>query len=1309
MFITRNLLICLFSFLFLGLYATSFNEISTKEGLSNRKVFAVTKDAKGYVWFATRSGVDRYNGEKIKTYSLISDKLTGCEKPKKVLSDAEGNIYAFSDKQFFRFSEIQDMFIPVGEIRLNGRESFTMVHFSKNGTLWLGTSENLYSYSSTKGSIKYDMPLPSAVYCVEEEKNRLWIGTSNGLIKMNITASDDYVISTEHGLRSLRKQRIQTLFYDEVTQKLWIGTFASGLKIYDPQSRKLAVLNELPYPARRITLAGDNKIWVGFDGAGIFEYNRFNGEKTQEFSQTAQSPCYLKANGIYDIYNDKDFIWICTYTSGVQIYNKSELIYRLYQQNAVNNYTYTDNHINALYEDSRQNLWIGTNSGLKKYNDQTRLWESYPTTKPDQLSVVLSIFEDSRNNLWIGGYAGDLLRINVNTGKTETIQLPRPTNRKPHKNYIYAIAEDSANNLWFGGIVNDLTRYNPASKSFDTFKLRSISAIHTFSKDSLLIGTSKGLFFFNLKTEKIQPLVMTVDSGQTQPLITCISHDDQQKSFYWIGTEGNGSYRYNATDRTFTKYDEHDGLSSNTVWGIQNDKLGRVWISTEYGLNCLVPTTGHITNFYEIDGLPDNSFNYQAYTMRENGNMVWGTPSGAIEINPENYLSKQSVQSNLRFEEFTLYNRKVLPSTPHSPLKTIIDSTSCIELDHHQHSFAFNFIDLNYFSNSNILYSWKLEGFDNQWSVPSASHQATYTNIEPGRYSFRVKAFQPNKEQTAAEREVVILIHPPLWATWWAYLIYALTGMTLLFFLIKFYKKRLEAKDSDLKIRFFVNIAHDIRTPLTLIKAPLNELENKQLSEHGTSALSLARKNTEKLLKMVTQLLDFQKIEREAMLLHVEETDLNLFLNNTIESFQLLAKEKQISLTTHFPTPMKGWIDRQKITVILDNLLSNAIKYTEQHGNVLLKASVNNNVLQLELTDDGIGISGKDQQKLFSRFYRGENTANSSETGSGIGLLLTKKMVLLHKGEISFSSNEGVGTTFSISIPTDKRHYASNQILMTEHSDSALLLRENEETEEQQNRFKILLVEDNVELRSYLAQYLMRSYLVEVAGNGMEALELVRKGAPDFILSDVVMPEITGTELCSRLKSSIETCHIPVILLTSLADREDIIKGFNAGADDYITKPFDLSVLESKISAILKNRARYRKKYIDRSAFSDESPIANDLDKKFMSNLVDYIEENMMNDDFSIDALAVEMAMSRSVFYKKIKSLTGQNPKDFIRDIKMKKAANLLREEKYSVGEIAYLTGYPNAKYFSTAFKKYFGTSPSVFNEKEKAEFSEQE
>ena len=391
--------------------------------------------------------------------------------------------------------------------------------------------------------------------------------------------------------------------------------------------------------------------------------------------------------------------------------------------------------------------------------------------------------------------------------------------------------------------------------------------------------------------------------------------------------------------------------------------------------------------------------------------------------------------------------------------------------------------------------------------------------------------------------------------------------------------------------------------------------------------------------------------------------------------------------------------DRRKVSLILDNLISNSIKYTCQHGNVWVKCSLTDGKLVLEVVDDGIGISTQAQKKLFNRFYRAENAANSKETGSGIGLLLTKKMTLLHKGSIDFSSTEGVGTTFRIQLPVSQSDYNKTELIQKDFHPKKEVQQEKQPDEA--GKIKILLVEDNEELREYLARYLKQDYSIVESADGQAALEIVRKENPDFIISDVMMPLLSGTELCKQLKSNIETCHIPLILLTSLAEREDIIKGLNAGADDYITKPFDPAVLKSKIASIINNRSLYRKKYIDKSAFNDESLLVNELDKQFMEQVVEYIEEKMMNEDFSIDTLAIEMAMSRSVFFKKIKSLTGQNPQEFIRDIKMKRAATLLREHKYSIGEIAYLTGYPNAKYFSTAFKKYYGCTPSSFMEDE--------
>ena len=1282
------------------LYALAFKSISTDNGLSNRRVQAAAKDKEGYIWFATRTGVDRYNGESFTHYSLATENNSSIEHPRSLLINNKNSIYVFSEKHIYRFSRETDSFKLLDYIKLPAKEDINTIAFDPADNLWIGTTEHLYRVE--KGDhVAHPVKEKVSVHCIIFQNNRNgWFGTSKGVFHLVGQEDESYLPKKEKVLAPLNDRRIQSLYIDPLTNYLWIGTFSHGIYIYNQNKKELISDNSSShtFPIRSITHVSNDRIWSAVDGAGIYEYNRFNGKREGEYTQSTPGRNRLSANTTYHILNNGSSIWICTYTAGVLVYNKSKLISTLYSDVENNIQSLANNHVNCILEDSQNRLWMGTNQGISRYDRSSKQWKHFFQNKETDNAVILALCQDKKGNIWAGGYACDVVCIDRNDN-IKVINLPpqQKLNRQV-KNYIYAIAQDNDGDLWMGGIINNLLKYSPETGKITYYPVKGVNQILPYKKDTIIIASNKGLLFLNKRNETNIIQELKKQGKLPRYIIQSICVNPYVTDQLWIGTEGQGMFCYSLKTDTYKQYTQANGLSSNSVCGVQSDSQGRIWVSTENGLNCIHPKHGLIDVFYEVDGLPDNILNFRSFTARRDGHIVWGTPKGAFELNPDEFTQKEKNKFNLRFDEFALFNVPVHPQVEGSPLKTLIDHTEKIVLKHNQNSFSFRFLNLGYLNASKNLYSWFLEGFDKDWSLPRDNHYAVYTNIPPGNYTFHVRVYSGGNETNFQERSIRIKIAYPWWDTPLAWVLYILTFIALSYFLVKAYKDKLEARDSDQKIRFFINIAHDIRTPLTLIKAPLNEIEDEPLTENGKSALSLAKRNTEKLLNMVTQLLDFQKIEREAMSLQVEETELNAFIGSAVSNFEPLAREKQINIQLQLPNEKEcyGFIDRRKISIILDNLISNSVKYTCQHGNIMVKSLIADGKLNFEVTDDGIGISAQAQKKLFNRFYRAENATNSKETGSGIGLLLTKKMTLLHKGSISLSSVEGVGTTFSIQIPIKQTDYTETEIIHKEYNTEQEVQTEKHINYDN-NKLKLLLVEDNEELREYLSRYLGRDYHIIQSADGQEALNVIPKENPDFILSDVMMPNLSGIELCHKLKSNIETCHIPLILLTSLAEREDIIKGLNAGADDYITKPFDLSVLKSKIAAIINNRSLYRKKYIDKSAFTDETVIVNELDRKFMEQVVEYIEEKMMNEDFTIDSLAMEMAMSRSVFFKKIKSLTGQNPQEFIRDIKMKRAAVLLRDTKYSIGEIAYLTGYPNAKYFSTAFKKYYGTTPSAF------------
>lgn len=1288
-----------------------FKKLSTSDGLSNRRVLSMVKDMKGYYWFATRIGVDRYDGEKFVNYH-ISDN----EKVRGVIADKKGCVYAFTEKSIFVYHQGSDSFKMVVKSKQIGLSSknttINAVAFDAHNKIWVGIASGLFYSDNLKNWSEMKEIRGKSVYSFTEgSEGFLWIGTSSGIYTISQQTTNQLYVLKSDAFEGIKNFRIQSLFYDKSSRILWIGTFSDGLFTFHLNTKKLSknsfITGKTP-PIRTITSVSDSEIWAGCDGLGIYVYNRFNAKFLKKYAQSNVAD--LGSNNIYYVLADNNLTWVCTYTSGVFVQDKSVANFRVIAPPSEGSaFNQADSHINAILEDSDGDIWFGTNNGVSVYNPQRNTWQKYLQNGVSERAsgaVILSIYEDRRKNIWIGGFATDLICINKKNRTLKKINLPASDEYHSPQNYIYTITEDSDGYIWLGGAISKLIRCDATSGKCDQYNVKGVNKIVEINANTLMLGTINGAYLFDKRTGKHRRIdfskLVKDSSIPAFPFINSIVHDVKEPSFVWIGTDGNGLLKYDLLTSAITVYSTSTGLSSNYVYGILFDRFNRLWISSENGLTCLTPL-GKTQTFFTLQGLPENTFNFLAYYKLRRGNMLWGTPYGIVEILPDTIKEQDNAAFNLRFNTFYISYKKVVANDSDTPLRSGIDETSSISLSYNQRSFSFDFFNVGFPAPKNIVYSWKLDGFDRNWSTPTREHKAVFTNIPSGKYTFCVKAINLDNGQESEIRKINIRVRPPFWASPLAYLVYAFLLVGLVMLLIKLYRNRLEKQNTEEQINFFVNMAHDIRIPITLIKAPLNEIEQEPLSESGFSALKLAQRNTQKLFNMVSQLLDFQKVGLKAVNLHVEETEINHFVNEVFYNFVLLAKEKGINIEfIPLPKEEKVWIDRQKISLVLENLLSNSIKYTLAGGHVLVKLDYTpNGWLELEVSDNGIGIPSNVQDKIFNRFFRADNTINSNEVGSGIGLLLIKKLVLLHRGKISFSSHEKGGTSFKVELPIQKSLYAEYEII---ESESVRSIEDHADISgDEDKRLRILLVEDNDELRTYLAKLLGKEYKVEQASNGEQALELIKIEAPDFILSDVIMPKISGVELCSILKTNIETCHIPVILLTSLSEREDIIKGLKAGADDYITKPFDIPILTNKIRTILANRSLFKKKLVDQSVLVEHESHLNQLDKEFIHRVIQVIEENMSNEEFSIESLASDLAMSRSVFFKKIKSLTGQSPVDLVKDIRMKKAAELLREQRYSVNEIAYLTGFPNPKYFSTAFKKYFGNTPTGFIDKEKS------
>ena len=643
-----------------------------------------------------------------------------------------------------------------------------------------------------------------------------------------------------------------------------------------------------------------------------------------------------------------------------------------------------------------------------------------------------------------------------------------------------------------------------------------------------------------------------------------------------------------------------------------------------------------------------------------------------------------------------------------------------MKLKYNQNIFSLRISSINYDYPSLILYSWKLEGFYDGWSRPEKDCLIRFTNLSPGKYTLRVRAISSEDRRIVLEeRDMDIMIEQPIWLSIWALLLYALVIAAIITITLRVIILRKQRKTSDEKIRFFINTAHDIRTPLTLIKAPLEELSEKEdLTPGGRSNMNTAIRNVNALLRLTTNLINFERADTYSSALYVSEYELSTYMEEMINAFRAYADVKRVSLTyeSNFRY-MNVWLDKDKMDSILKNLISNALKYTPEDGSVHIFAAETEDNWSVEVKDTGIGIPASEQKKLFRMHFRGSNAINSKVTGSGIGLLLVWKLVRLHKGKINFNSTEGKGSCIKVIFPKKEKYYrkavhspkpGSEKVVYTESgvpkNISLSTVYDTARQKQQQNGDlpKILIVEDNDELREYLRNTLSDDYTIQVCSDGKQALDIVKEYMPNMIISDIMMPEMRGDELCHKLKNDIETSHIPIILLTALNNDRNIIEGLKTGADEYIVKPFNIGILRATIANILTNRSLLRHKYANLELNDEESDTAcincsTDIDWKFISTVKKSVKDNMDNSSFTVDVLCNLLNMSRTSFYNKIKALTDQAPADYIRLIRLKRAAQLLKEQQHSITEVAEMTGFSDAKYFREVFKKHFNVSPSQY------------
>ena len=835
-----------------------------------------------------------------------------------------------------------------------------------------------------------------------------------------------------------------------------------------------------------------------------------------------------------------------------------------------------------------------------------------------------------------------------------------------------------------------------------------------------------GISVFNQVGTSLLPNTdFQIASVLKQAFVNCFY--ETSSGYLWIGTR-NGLFALKESDKQFLQYTTENGLPSNVIYGILEDAYGRLWISTNQGLSCLNPESGKFRNFTIMDGLQGNQFNAGAYCRKDNGYMLFGGVNGITSFRPETLIDNPYAPKPV-INKLFVHNKEVLPDDETGILKESITYVNRITLSSSQNSFAISFVVSNYIAGKHNTFTYKLEGYDNVWYKQNDISLVSYSNLPAGDYTFCIKA--ANNDGKWNEEPAILHIHIlPVWySTWWALSLFALSFALLVFGIVRFFwlrksmqaEIRMERLDkekreeiSQMKIRFYVNISHELRTPLTLIVAPLQELLDRISGHWEHERLLYVQRNTNRLLHLVNQLMDFRRAELGIFELRAVYSNAYKRILNCFMNYESLSKRKDIDYNFYTELQDKNVLfDENYLDLIANNLLSNAFKYTEVGESITVKLYIEGDNLVLQVIDTGIGIPLEKQEKIFERFYQVEN----GREGSGIGLSLVQRLVELHHGRIILQSEVGKGSTFTIYLPQDESVYTQEELLggsgnegeqrvySTNANDIYIgddeKLGEEDSTDEVNGkRGTILVVEDNRELRRYLVNGLSALFDMLETENGQKALDILKDKDVDLIITDVMMPIMDGVRLCKLVKQNLRTCHIPVYMLSAKVDIKYQLEGLQVGADDYIAKPFSMEVLRTKILNMLRTRYRIFERYSNMTEIKPEKLTNNTMDEELLRKAIAIVEKNMDNVEFSTEQFAREMNMSRSNLHLKLKAITGKSAIDFIHKIRFNRACQLLKEGKYTVSEISFMVGYNTPSYFAARFKKYIGCLPTEYGKK---------
>ncbi|QHT66188.1 response regulator [Rhodocytophaga rosea] len=1345
-----------------------FDRITTEHGLSHSYIKCIIQDRQGYMWFGTKDGLNRYDGYTFIVYKHLSDDTTSISNSeiRALYEDKSGDIWVGTSEGLNKFDKATGKFIRYLHDPSNKKsisdDYIQGLYQDTSGVIWIGTYQGLNKYDKATNSFILYQHKPSGDDWAEnfihtihgDKKGNIWVGTNKGLSKFN-PQTGSFIRFGEKINKSNDQNFVNTVLgiSEDHHGDLWLATLGKGLQQFNITNQTFI---QYTYSDSNPSSISNNyilsvdidtfgNIWAGTQNHGLNKLDTNTGKFTH-YKHDTEKMGSIAENSVTSIFVDRfHVLWVGTYAGGLSKYDLFTKQFLLVKHNPRDSTSLIDNLIYSMYEDQNHVLWVGTPKGLDKLdrreNTITHFRYNLSASNRTSSTTIHSIYTDKKGDVWLGLGGAGLRKVDAQTKQIKTYFYdPRVAHTLPH-NFVSVIYEDQHNRLWIG-TQRGLAQFDNITSKF--IRYRFSFSKDTPSKINHIAEDKKGLLWMATDSEGLVRLDITAgvftqfipaDASLAQASFNVIYNHIDKEGNIWISLATGGLYKFNPTTSCFTK-NQLPSYPSTVFNGITEDEKGNLWLtSTSNGVFKFNTKTKVLRNYDGKDGLQGKEF-YKALCKGKKGEIFIGGNKGMNIFHPD------SIRDNPFYPLAVINTFKVFDQP-----KDLSNNT--LTLPYHDNYLSFDFAALHYAQPEKNSCKYMLENIDKKWVQAGNRHYASYPNLEPGKYIFKVKAANADGVWSKNTATITIIITPPIWKTTWAYILYVIVGITVLYLGKRYviYQERLK---TDLKLKrveserllemdqiksnFFTNISHEFRTPLTLIISPLEQMLSE---ENPRKEFHSMYRNAKRLLQLINQLLYITKLESKGITLTYAPGELIHFIKNYVSSFRSLAESRQIILNFfHEPDEIFTSFDQDILEKIIYNLLSNAIKFTREQGIITVDVILHANssvhekkYIEIKVEDTGIGIPADKIHLIFNRFYQIDSSHTRSFEGTGIGLSITKELVELHGGRINVKSTEGEGTCFIIQLPfveVDKQHNITKKESTTEKekTDDGLLIPtsvtedSNIQTQTDIPKPIMLIVEDNADLRAYVRNMFTESYHIYEASEGIEGLRIATTILPDIMISDVMMPNMDGIKLCKQLKADERTSHIPIILLTAKAVVEDKLEGLGTGADDYIVKPFHAQELLLRVNNLIGQRNKVREHFsrmfnqqsspkkivnsipfVTKEKVTQESPppSLSPAEEKFLEKVIHIIEQHLADPAFSGEILEKEIDMSHLQLYRKMKAITNQAPGEFIRKYRLKKAALLLSQKQFTVSQVAYQVGFTHMSHFTKSFRQTYHITPSEY------------